>query len=472
MFRDYKDLGIYKAISNAKVFSIISLIASVIVFIVECINGLNKGLMFYTCLFLVPVNCFLSIPALTPYEKMKLKDEGKGRDVHFIENPVRHNETKSNNDYRALLQIILWTLLPYYYLLVLIILGSFSGYSDFASQDILSWAGNCGALLISHSFVYIADIFLLGACGKIKEDWKRSPPEFQKAQSNLKKEEEYKRDLEKKKEKSTQLINKSGVKFFIKYYKQIKSLPMRDVNVVENYSLEEKEERILSVKRIIDENLSEFTLNEILQTYDNILTDDEKNLVQLLLNEKCDMNTKLKYCPECGRNRIAIEETMCANCIEKKKVEEMRSPVGAIKTNTPYLVRGRVYGTKAKEIYAELCYVRGWDRSKEGQFGMFKPLYSENCDTNRENDVWFICYPNYSKDGLMNVVPDVHAINIIEDNGDKITEIVAQRIGMSHIANRITFVKTKDGYAFLGVYKIVQNGTTRIYKRISDQYPM
>ena len=258
MFRDYKDLGIYKAISNAKVFSIISLIASVIVFIVECINGLNRELMFYACLFFVPINFWLFLPALTPYEKMKLKDEGKGGDVDFIENPVWHNETKSNNDYRTLLQIILWTLLPYYYLLVLIILGSFSGYSDFASQDILSWAGNCGALLISHSFVFIADIFLLGACGKIKEDWKRSPPEFQKAQSNLKKEEEYKRDLEKKKEKSTQLINKSGVKFFIKYYKQIKSLPMRDINVVENYSLEEKEERILSVKRIIDENLSEF----------------------------------------------------------------------------------------------------------------------------------------------------------------------------------------------------------------------
>ena len=182
---------------------------------------------------------------------------------------------------------------------------------------------------------------------------------------------------------------------------------------------------------------------------------------------------KLKYCPKCKTNRISLSEEVCANCAENRKGEDFSVPnIAKITNDFSCARRGCVYGTKAKEIYAKFCDTLGWDRSKERQFGMFKPLYAEDCDTNRENDVWFICYPNYSKNGLLNVVPDEHAINIIEDNGDKITEIVAQRIGMSHVANRITFVKTKDGYAFLGVYEIVQNGTTRIYKRISNKYPM
>lgn len=53
-----------------------------------------------------------------------------------------------------------------------------------------------------------------------------------------------------------------------------------------------------------------------------------------------------------------------------------------------------------------------------------------------------------------------------------ILEAVDEKTGRSNNANRITFVKTKNGYEFLGVYKLVENGTTRVYKRISDIYPM
>lgn len=50
--------------------------------------------------------------------------------------------------------------------------------------------------------------------------------------------------------------------------------------------------------------------------------------------------------------------------------------------------------------------------------------------------------------------------------------MVDDNIGKSNNANRITFVKTKNGYEFLGVYKIIKNGTTRIYQRISNVYPV
>lgn len=83
-----------------------------------------------------------------------------------------------------------------------------------------------------------------------------------------------------------------------------------------------------------------------------------------------------------------------------------------------------------------------------------------------------ICYPNYDPTKLDCVVNDKHVVNIIENNGETITEIVDEHFGMSNNANRITFVKTKNGYEFLGVYAIVKNGTIRHYKRISNIYPM
>ncbi|MBQ8725990.1 MAG: hypothetical protein IJY84_02690 [Clostridia bacterium] len=131
---------------------------------------------------------------------------------------------------------------------------------------------------------------------------------------------------------------------------------------------------------------------------------------------------------------------------------------------------GLIYGTNAKNIYDECCKNLDWDQSNSKHFGRQKPLYAMSCDTNG-NDVWFICYPNYDKNNLNNVVADKHVVNLIQDNGNKIIEIVENRIGMSHVANRITFVKTKDGYKFLGVYRIVKNGTTREYERVSKFYP-
>ena len=83
-----------------------------------------------------------------------------------------------------------------------------------------------------------------------------------------------------------------------------------------------------------------------------------------------------------------------------------------------------------------------------------------------------IFYPNYDAQKLDAVVDDYHVVNLIQNNGDNIIEVVDDNIGKSNNANRITFVKTNSGYEFFGVYKIVKNGTTRLYQRISDNYPI
>ncbi|MBP5467086.1 MAG: hypothetical protein J6Y43_05955, partial [Clostridia bacterium] len=87
----------------------------------------------------------------------------------------------------------------------------------------------------------------------------------------------------KNKKTGTILIEKCGFKFFIKYYEQIKKLPLRDIEIVENYSLEEKQERLYAAKKIIDLNLTEFALNEILTNYD--LNSDEQAKIKTILNK-------------------------------------------------------------------------------------------------------------------------------------------------------------------------------------------
>ena len=141
----------------------------------------------------------------------------------------------------------------------------------------------------------------------------------------------------------------------------------------------------------------------------------------------------------------------------------------SINYNYSCIVRGCVYGTNSKTIYESFCDTLKWDRDKANQFGrQGAPLYAENCDTDRKLAVWFISNPKFYDTAIM----EKNHINLIKNNGDEIIETVAAFIGGSRDTGRIVFVKTNLGYEFFGVYKLVQNGTTRIYKRISDIYPI
>ena len=177
-----------------------------------------------------------------------------------------------------------------------------------------------------------------------------------------------------------------------------------------------------------------------------------------------------KKCPRCNLNYIPETETLCEECKKTSVIDGIKrnKREGAEYSCITY---GKVYGTNTRTIYEGFCRSLGWDWTKRYCFGFQTPLYAENCDTTRENDVWFICYPNYDPEKLDCVVKDRHVVNLIQNNGDEIIEIVEEKIGPSHNARRITFVKTLSGYKFSGVYELVKNGTTRRYKRISKFYP-
>ncbi len=180
---------------------------------------------------------------------------------------------------------------------------------------------------------------------------------------------------------------------------------------------------------------------------------------------------KYKKCPKCEINFISETEEVCSVCA-CADVEIHQFNKKSITNDYSTIVCGRVYGTNSRTIYEKFCESLDWDKTKTKCFGFQTPLYAKNCDTNRENDVWFIYYPNYDKDKLYSVVDDFHAVNFILNDGEDIVEVVDQKEGKSNNANRITFVKTNAGYEFLGVYKIVENSLTRKYKRISKVYPL
>lgn len=193
-------------------------------------------------------------------------------------------QTKANNDI-ANIKFITWaTFVPCLF-------------SLFAWQYgllmVVRWLGYCFG---SNFFLYIADIFLGITCKLIRKEWAADPPRFILEEKAAK--EERKREIELEKQELIEqknneiyenLIQRCGVRFFIKYYKQIESLPLRDVRIAEDYPYEEKEERLQAAREIIDKNLQVLAFENILQSYSAMLDSAEiekaKAILQYLKNK-------------------------------------------------------------------------------------------------------------------------------------------------------------------------------------------
>lgn len=74
------------------------------------------------------------------------------------------------------------------------------------------------------------------------------------------------------------LLAESGFKFFLKYYPQLVRMGVRDVNVEEDYSPTEKEERLKAAKKLIDSGLASAAAQQILEKFPDLLSREEKEL--------------------------------------------------------------------------------------------------------------------------------------------------------------------------------------------------
>ena len=79
------------------------------------------------------------------------------------------------------------------------------------------------------------------------------------------------------------LLEQCGMKFFLKYYEKLVTLPLRDIEIEEDYSQSEKTERLTSAKLIIDNNYTKFAIDYILEKYSTVLSSSEIDVATKIL---------------------------------------------------------------------------------------------------------------------------------------------------------------------------------------------
>ena len=273
MLRHYNDNRIYKNFKIVKILSIVSLVLAVLSIVsytcVKYVRQPNSGFseeqfFFYFIIIILPLD-FLA-PSI------------KVNQTEYLKTKYLKYENKLINDFNYILTVIILSFLPYILLLFYGLL-----FAIFGTPNTLSWAYYCGAMMPSHVFLYIADIFLTYNCIYIRNEWNENPPAFIVEKQRQKDKDRIIKERNRRVSQYNKLIEKCGVKFFIKYYEQIVRLPVRDIAVTENYSQREREERILAVRRIIDLNLTEFALTEIINSYSDILAQPEIEKAKTML---------------------------------------------------------------------------------------------------------------------------------------------------------------------------------------------
>ena len=154
------------------------------------------------------------------------------------------------------------------------------------------WALCCFYIVLPHIPLYVG-CYLLGLDERfIKREqvWKEEQKEIRfnrtstENPSPLSKEQSSPSYNELKVRNRTQiLLDRCGFRFFLKYHKQIAVFPLSDVDIVETFSLREKQLRYTYAKRIIDEGLTK-TAAEIILSKQSLLTPSELQAAQEILD--------------------------------------------------------------------------------------------------------------------------------------------------------------------------------------------
>ena len=260
--RDDRDCFDFKIERNArisKILSIIAIVSSLITLITYiCMRGASDKnsfkFTFYSLLVSIPV-CYLGISKTTMTA------------INKLINPITSYITG-----------IVVSFIPYVMSILLCIV-----YAAIGLRVNTEWAYYCGYMLPSHIWLFVADGFLIHSCILIKRKWKNSPPDFIFEKNERIKHKKEEQISAKNTKQYQDLIDRCGIRFFIKYYNQIKRLPLRDVLIVENYSPIEREERLVAAKQIIDSNLAEFALREIINSYSDVLDNGELEQAKSIL---------------------------------------------------------------------------------------------------------------------------------------------------------------------------------------------
>lgn len=179
------------------------------------------------------------------------------------------------------------------------------------------------------------------------------------------------------------------------------------------------------------------------------------------------------------RERILTEAAKARENAERSQRESIRSRKSAHSaTNvrahiSDGLIRGKAYGTAAKDIYLSACDAFSWNRSNAGHFGWQTPNYSDIA-TPEGYSVWFLAHSNWTGTDTHGVINKISESYMEQWWMDKDYPKAGKR-------PRVIFAKKDGVYLFLGIF--VYDGLERVEHRdgkdyyverfnsVSDKYP-
>jgi len=140
-------------------------------------------------------------------------------------------------------------------------------------------------IISSRVLIWISAALLYSNCKLMQVEWEENPPSYVKEAVARKEELLRKNEFEKSRKNMVGLLEQCGMKFFIKYYRNLISLPLRDIEIEENYSHAEKNERLSAAKEIIERNYTKSALEYILENYSDTLAEKEVNAAVIILQK-------------------------------------------------------------------------------------------------------------------------------------------------------------------------------------------
>lgn len=283
MFQKYDNPQIYKKIKIAKILTIISVVLSIVTVLVYVLNyeildfpfgaeeyGGESKLYAKIMFYISPLWSISCLSCISSYSRFTPKKQSK----------ESNDCTVPNNFLAVVLAPAFIIALAWLFDAIMFLSGRQSSYLDLYDLSV-----HAGYLLPSYIFLCISAGVLKSVSKLIKEEWEKFPPVFYVQEKIGEKQKETLQKTEHNTKQYQPLIEKCGIRFFIKYYRQIVRLPLRDVTVTENYSSQEREERLSAAKKIIDRGLSETALVDILKRYGDILDVAEVEEAKKLLTE-------------------------------------------------------------------------------------------------------------------------------------------------------------------------------------------
>ena len=117
-----------------------------------------------------------------------------------------------------------------------------------------------------------------------KENETRKKLEAEQARKKLEAEQARKQKNDEETATCKELLEQCGMQFFIKYYPQLKRLPIPDITVSDHY-FPERQVRLTAAKKIVDSGLTECALHYIVETYGDVLSSEVIDRAKSILNE-------------------------------------------------------------------------------------------------------------------------------------------------------------------------------------------